>query len=240
MIKNNRINSNYIVHQCSLKNPFTGKFFGNIEVNSSIFVALPFTTRFLDDVHADIIHLGALLADDFSLEVIKFLSGRGKLSVDSQGFLRDVKENNVIAVDWKEKKKVLKYVYFLKANEYELRTLTEIDNIVDAANKICEWGVKELIITLGASGSVIYNGKEFHVIPAYKVNNAVDATGCGDTFMGGYLYKRLTGEGIDVAAHFGAAMASLKIQQPGPFSNAANDINTCLDTYPRVYPNIYM
>ena len=46
----------------------------------------PFTVEGLKDTDARIIHLGSLLADDFSLEVIKFLSGKGLLSVDVQGF----------------------------------------------------------------------------------------------------------------------------------------------------------
>ena len=37
----------------------------------------PFTMEGLQDVNARIIHLGSLLADDFSLEVIKYLSGKG-------------------------------------------------------------------------------------------------------------------------------------------------------------------
>ena len=47
-----------------------------------------FTVEKLGGVEARFIHLGSLLADDFSLDVIKALSGRGKLSVDAQGFLR--------------------------------------------------------------------------------------------------------------------------------------------------------
>lgn len=50
----------------------------------------PFTMEGLRDVNARIIHLGSLLADDFSLNVIKYLSGKGLLSVDVQGFLRKV------------------------------------------------------------------------------------------------------------------------------------------------------
>ena len=65
----------------------------------------PFTVEGLKDTDARIIHLGSLLADDFSLEVIKFLSGKGLLSVDVQGFLRKVDNEKVLAVDWPEKKK---------------------------------------------------------------------------------------------------------------------------------------
>ena len=43
----------------------------------------PFTVEGLQDVNARIYHLGSLLADDFSLEVVKYLSTKGILSVDA-------------------------------------------------------------------------------------------------------------------------------------------------------------
>ena len=45
-----------------------------------------------------------LLADDFSLDVIKYLSSKGVLSVDVQGVLRKVDNEKVLPVDWTEKK----------------------------------------------------------------------------------------------------------------------------------------
>ena len=50
----------------------------------------PFTIEGLQDVNARIFHLGSLLADDFSLDVIKYLAGKGLLSLDVQGYLREV------------------------------------------------------------------------------------------------------------------------------------------------------
>ena len=150
----------------------------------------PFTVEGLKDTDARIIHLGSLLADDFSLEVIKFLSGKGLLSVDVQGFLRKVENEKVLAVDWPEKKEALKYIHILKANEHETEVLTGCKNPREAALKLANWGVKEVLLTLGSMGSVIYADGEFHEIPAYPPTEIVDATGCGDTYMAGYLYMR--------------------------------------------------
>ena len=74
----------------------------------------PFTMEGLQDVNARIIHLGSLLADDFSLDVIKYLSGKGLLSVDVQGFLRKVDNEKVLPVDWPEKREALKHIHILK------------------------------------------------------------------------------------------------------------------------------
>ena len=127
----------------------------------------PFTVEGLKDTDARIIHLGSLLADDFSLEVIKFLSGKGLLSVDVQGFLRKVENEKVLAVDWPEKKEALKYIHILKANEAEMEVLTGCSEPHEAALLIADWGVKEVLLTLGDKGSLIYAQGEFHEIPAY-------------------------------------------------------------------------
>lgn len=198
----------------------------------------PFTVDYLEDIDARIYHLGSLLADDFSLDVIRFLSQKGLVSVDSQGYLREVREQNVYAVDWTEKKEALKYIHFLKANEHEMEVLTGYDDVAMAAKQLYDWGVKEVLITLGSMGSVIYDGNNFHMIPAYKPKEVVDATGCGDTYMTGYLYKRAKGAGIEEAGRFAAAMSTLKIECLGPFKGTKEDIEHCLETAEQKMPEL--
>ena len=43
-----------------------------------------------------------------------------------------------------------------------MEVLTGHDDVVGAAQKMYDWGVKEVLITLGSLGSVIYDGKTFH------------------------------------------------------------------------------
>lgn len=198
----------------------------------------PFTVDYLEDIDARIYHLGSLLADDFSLDVIRFLSQKGLVSVDSQGYLREVREQNVYAVDWTEKKEALQYIHFLKANEHEMEVLTGYDDVAMAAKQLYDWGVKEVLITLGSMGSVIYDGTTFHMIPAYKPKEVVDATGCGDTYMTGYLYKRAKGAGIEEAGRFAAAMSTLKIECLGPFKGTREDIEHCLETAEQRMPEL--
>ena len=120
----------------------------------------PFTVEGLKDTDARIIHLGSLLADDFSLEVIKFLSGKGLLSVDVQGFLRKVENEKVLAVDWPEKKEALKYIHILKANEAEMEVLTGCSEPHEAALLIADWGVKEVLDDFGTGYSSLNCIKE--------------------------------------------------------------------------------
>lgn len=195
----------------------------------------PFSIDYLRQIEAQIFHLGSLLADDFSLEVVRYLSQKGLVSVDSQGYLREVREQNVYAVDWPEKKEVLRYVHFLKANEHEMEVLTGYTDPEQAAKEIYSWGVKEVLLTFGSMGSLIYDGETFHRIPAYLPTEVVNATGAGDTYMTGYLYQRAKGASIEEAGCFAAAMTTLKIEGMGPFSGTKADVLQCMQTREKRY-----
>lgn len=183
----------------------------------------PFTVEKIQHIEAKIFHLGSLLSDDFSLDVIKYLSKKGILSVDAQGYLREVKGENVYPIDWCEKKEALKYVHILKVNEHEAKVLTGLDDYQAAARQLAEWGVKEVLLTLGSEGSIIYAENSFYYIPAYPPKEVVDATGCGDTYMLGYLYMRNKGVSYEEAGCFAAALSTVKLEKSGPFSGTEED-----------------
>lgn len=184
----------------------------------------PFTADNLQDITASIFHLGPLLADDIPLTVIKMLAAKGRVSLDVQGYLRTVKNNQVLAVDWKDKMEALPFIEILKVNELEMEVLTGEKDVQKAARLLNEWGVAEVVITLGSMGSVIYKDAVFYTIPAYKPVAVTDATGCGDTYMAGYLSQRIQAAGPQQAGEFAAAMASLKIASTGPFTGTAAEV----------------
>jgi sugar/nucleoside kinase (ribokinase family) len=159
------------------------------------------------------------------VDLIRSLAGKGKVSIDAQGYLREVRGQNVSAIDWPEKKEALRYVHTLKVNESEMAVLTGESDVHKSAKILADWGVKEVVITLGSMGSVIYHEQTFYTIPAYVPTTAVvDATGCGDTYMAGYLYQRIKGASIQEAGEFAAAMATLKIEGSGPFTGTREDV----------------
>ena len=125
----------------------------------------PFTVEQLKDVEANIFHLGSLLSDDFSLDVVTYLSGKGTLAVDAQGYLREVRGKKVYPVDWTEKTEALKYIDILKVNEHEMEVLTGLSDPHEAARRLHEWGVKEVLVTLGSMGSLIFNGTDIFPYP---------------------------------------------------------------------------
>jgi len=184
----------------------------------------PFTIQQLEHVDAKVFHLGSLLADDFPTEVVEYLSHKGRVSIDVQGYLREVRDEKVYPIDWKEKLKVLKHTYYLKVNETEMETITGLKEAHEAAKLIHAWGVTEVIITLGSEGSLVYVDDKFYEIPAYPPHEVVDATGCGDTYSAGYLYKRLQGATPTEAGKFAAAMCTIKLEHNGPFNRSIEDV----------------
>ena len=184
----------------------------------------PFTIEQLKNIEAKVYHLGTLLSDDFSPEVVEYLASKGHVSIDVQGYQREVRDEKVYPIDWKDKLKVLKNTYYLKVNEIEMETITGLKNPHEAALLLHSWGVTEVIITLGSEGSLVYVDNTFYDIPAYAPHEVVDATGCGDTYSAGYLYKRLQGASPTEAGKFAAAMCTIKLEHNGPFNRTEKDV----------------
>jgi len=110
----------------------------------------------------------------------------------------------------------------------EAEILTGMSEVNRAAIKLASYGIDEVVITLGSKGSLIYSKNRFYSIPAFPVKKMADATGCGDTYMAGYIYKRLESSGIEEAGKFASAIATLKLQKFGPYSGSKVEIDRFL------------
>lgn len=186
--------------------------------------AEPFTVDEMREVNAGVYHLGSLLSDDFSTEVVKYLSTKGKISIDAQGYLREVRGEKVYPIDWAEKLEILAHTDIIKVNEHEMEVITGFTDPRAAAKCLAEWGVKEVCVTLGSEGSIILAEGKFYDIPAYEPKEIVDATGCGDTYSAGYLWCRAQGMGFEESGKFAAAMCTLKLEHSGPFDGSIDDV----------------
>ena len=186
--------------------------------------AEPFTVDEMREVNAGVYHLGSLLSDDFSTEVVKYLSTKGRISIDAQGYLREVRGEKVYPIDWAEKLEILAHTDIIKVNEHEMEVITGLTDPRAAAKCLAEWGVKEVCVTLGSEGSIILAEGKFYDIPAYEPKEIVDATGCGDTYSAGYLWCRAQGMGFEESGKFAAAMCTLKLEHSGPFDGSIDDV----------------
>lgn len=209
---------------------FENKYGKNMDNRSQRVLAksAPFTIEQLEGIEARVFHLGTLLADDFAPEVVEYLATKGDVSIDVQGYMRYVKGEQVNSTEWNDKLRLLKHTAILKVNEWECQTLTGITDPFVAAEQIHAWGVREVIVTLGGGGSIIYAEGKFYETPAYPPSKLVDATGCGDTYSAGYLYARAKGMSYEESGRFAAAMCTLKLEHTGPFDRTIDDVHDVL------------
>jgi|WetSurSiteA1Bulk_404760.scaffolds.fasta_scaffold00224_14 sulfofructose kinase len=75
-------------------------------------------------------------------------------------------------------------------------------------------GCKILTVTLGDQGSVTVSKERCLRIPAFRVD-AIDSTGAGDVFHGGYLYGLLHGWNLKDTIVFASAFAAMKCTRIG-------------------------
>ncbi|VEU21634.1 DEKNAAC102713 [Brettanomyces naardenensis] len=80
------------------------------------------------------------------------------------------------------------------------------------------------IVTLGSKGCIFSeSGSDtFRSVPSRKVNNVVDTTGAGDTFLGGIVTRLHGGDDLEEAINFAAAASSLAIQVKGAVEGIPN------------------
>ncbi len=126
---------------------------------------------------------------------------------------------------------ILKHVDILIPNETEFvelinrlrpegkKKLTETTLLKLPAPKLHQlcgtFGVPVVIVTLGQRGCFISRADGYLEVPAFKVK-AVDTTGAGDAFVGGFAAGLLENEGdLAAAAHHGCAVAALAVTKPG-------------------------
>jgi sugar/nucleoside kinase (ribokinase family) len=184
----------------------------------------PFTVEEVEGLDARIFHLGSLLADDFPIEVVRALSRKGLVSLDVQGYLREVRGESVYPVDWTNKEEILGMTDILKLNEQEMETVAHSKDPRTVARWLADLGVKEVVMTFGSYGSLIYAEGRYYEIPAYEPREVVDATGCGDTYSTGYLYCRSQGIGYEESGKFAAAMCTKKLEHSGPFDRTIEEV----------------
>lgn len=191
----------------------------------------PFAAADLRGLRAAAVHLGPLLPSDLPLAVLRALRPRVPLiSLDVQGCVRGLADGEVRLTDWPAKRAGLACVDILKADAGEAEVLTGVRDPGRAARALAALGPREVLVTLGAAGSLLMTQGRLRRIPAYRPRAVVDPTGCGDSYCAGYLFRRLRGAHPDAAARFGAALATAKIEQAGPFTGSADTVAAILET----------
>ena len=122
-------------------------------------------------------------------------------------------------------------VDFFTPNETEAEFYTgiKINNKNDAkesAKKLISMGIKKVIITLGEKGLFYSDGKDEIYIKASPVK-AIDTTGAGDAFNGGFSFALLKGKKIKECLELANKVAGLSTMKLGAGSSMPTfeDIN---------------
>ena len=173
----------------------------------------------LAGLEAAAFHLGTLTEGDIGPDVLPWLASRGAaLSLDAQGLLRRVRnDGRVVLQDWPGKLTGLRGITVLKANEAEARILSGESEPERMAPRLADMGPAEVVVTLGAQGAIVYASGVLHQVPAVPVPHPADPTGCGDTYIAGYLFaRRQLQQGPAAAAEFAARLAAQKLRKRGP------------------------
>ena len=114
---------------------------------------------------------------------------------------------------------LLNGIDYVTPNETEVEQFTGVtvntyDDCKKAAEILLNKGVKNVIITLGIRGAYFYNGKEEIKVPSIKVK-AVETTGAGDAFNGGFATAIAEGLDVEPALKFATCTSAISVTRLG-------------------------
>lgn len=113
-------------------------------------------------------------------------------------------------------------IYLIKPNEHEAKMLTAVevtnfDTAKEAAQKLQEKGVANVLITAGVNGAYLFSSDtKVHIpIPEVTAGNEKDETGCGDQTMAALCALLQDGKPIKEAAELAVLAGTLQFHRTG-------------------------
>ncbi|MCK4400917.1 sugar kinase [bacterium] len=109
----------------------------------------------------------------------------------------------------------LKYVDIFLPSIEEARMITGLDSAEEIADFFLKYGMKIVGLKMGSKGCFVKSSKnEVVKLPIFNIN-AVDATGAGDAFVGGFLVGVLKGWNLRKTAEFACAVGACCVEAMG-------------------------
>lgn len=170
------------------------------------------------------LHLAGISNTEFDLDLILSLAGRDyALSADMQSFVRQVDPATweIAFRDVPNKQLMVRQLSKVKLDAVEARVLTGSDDLEQAARIFERWGCPETMITRSDGVLVRVAGTTY--FEKFSNRNLSGRTGRGDTTFAAYLARRLD-YGPSESLRFAAALVSLKMESPGPFSGTMEEV----------------
>lgn len=189
----------------------------------SLGFAGPFTAEELPEISAQLQLIIPIQAGEVDLPTLKIIAKRGPVGLDVQGFVRFAEDGDIVFHDWPDKADGLQYVHYLKADDTEAEVLTGLTDLRAAARALAALGPKEVLIT-HKRGVLVYADESFYT-GDFTPKKMMGRTGRGDTCFTTYCARRLSMRPAEACA-YAAAVTSLKLEAPGPFTGTAQDVET--------------
>jgi sugar/nucleoside kinase (ribokinase family) len=185
----------------------------------------PIAAAALPDVRARIWQIGPLTKSDVDLAMVGRCAELGGLvGMDVQGLTREVVDGQVRASGPAAHMDCLRDLDVLKADEEEILTFTGAESVEAAVALVRAAGVREVLVTHGSEGAMIYGESSPLAIAAVPPRRTVDATGCGDTYLAAYLARRITTDDLRECGAFAAAAAAINLEKFGAFHGSTAEI----------------
>jgi len=89
--------------------------------------------------------------------------------------------------------------------------------LIEPLERLARASGRLLVVTLGAAGSIAFNGGERSVCAAVVVPRVVDTTGAGDAFAAGFLSEYCRSRRVAESLSAGARRAAVVVQELGAF-----------------------
>lgn len=119
--------------------------------------------------------------------------------------------------------RLLETLYAITPNETEAEAIagiriTDEHSAEEAARRIASMGVRNVIITLGAKGALVFDGRHCETVPAYRIQ-AVDTTAAGDVFNGALVVALSEGRTLPEAVRFACKASAISVTRVGAQSS---------------------
>ncbi len=180
-----------------------------------------FSVGTLPETDSTVYHLAGLFRGEIPDDFISYLARKGQVAIDAQGLLRCSEDGKLLFRDWESKKELLPKITCLKTDAAEAEILTGVSNREKAAEILGSWGAKEVMVTHNTEVIILSAGKIYRA--PFTPSNLSGRTGRGDTTFAAYLARRLD-HGPGESVGFAAALCSIKMENPGPFSGSIEDV----------------
>jgi len=121
----------------------------------------------------------------------------------------------------------------IKPNEIEGTKAAQVEDFNEAALKLAK--NREVVMTLGAGGSLYAEKGSLTHIPARVVRGEIDIVGAGDSFLSGFALATATGANRIEAASFAGLCSEVTIQKIGTTGTATAE--EILERYDKTHAN---